>query len=398
MGRASLRSALIALAVIALIGLRDARAGEHPVVGFVPGEGFRLLSPDGNWRLRIGLQVAAAYQPTFVNDQANWASYRIPYARLYASGHLWKKWIRYSFNAEFATFPAFLLDGFVEVQPRSWLGVRIGQMFTPISTHEAHGPDELVFVDWAVVANYFWTGRDKGLEVFGESRIIDYHVGLYADAPPSVAVSTPGHFQLIGRATIHPLGPLGSTEMPFVTSEEPVPFRCSFSFQGYWGKVTPTTVGFNPSNGFFTRTEQSERKHAAASADVELQWRRFGFHAEYYARYVEPLDGETARFWQQGFWAQTHVTVYRRVLDVSLRFNWLDPSNQLRNDRFLSGEAQLGWWPVGGCVSLRLRYAIAHQQDPGPAPATNPMLYSAVAVPVLRGLGHVITLQASVFF
>jgi hypothetical protein len=363
-----------------------------PIAAWVNGEGFRIKSPDGNWSLRVGLQAAFSYQPIFRDGANNWSNFVLNYVRPRINGTLFRPWFQYWCSFEFKQFPPFLLDCYVEPKPWSFFGLRAGQFWTPLSRHEYLGPQEIVFVDWDVAADYFWTGRDRGAQVFGETDYVDYYLMFSAGTTLTQTTTVPGNFQLIGRVSVNPLGKMGATEMPYVASTKPVPFRLSFTAQGAYGRVNPNGVGFN-SDAFLQLNQQGERKYGTASADLLVQWERFGFFGEFYWRRVEPLDMLTPKFNQYGAWAQAHVTFFRRILDFAIRFTWINPSNNLPNDRFLAGEAQLAWFIFGPALALRLRYGVGNQQNPGPAPAANPDLLTTVGLPIAPGTAHVVTLQ-----
>src|SRR5262245_10181479 len=105
------------VAVLAVLGCAQlAHAGEEepakpakksapaPIAGWVPGEGFRLQSTDGNWRLRVGLQVAIYYQPFFENAVADWNNFGFAYARPRVSGFLLRPWFEYWCSIELRNF------------------------------------------------------------------------------------------------------------------------------------------------------------------------------------------------------------------------------------------------------------------------------------------------------
>ena len=363
-----------------------------PVAAWIKGEGFRIQSPDGNWRLRIGIQFAAFYQPVFRDTGNNWSNFGLSYVRPHISGNLVRPWFEYWCSFEFNRFPPFLLDCMVDVRPWKFFGLRAGQFWTALSRHEYLGPQEVLFPDWSTTANYFWTGRDRGVQLFAETDYFDYYASLTAGTTLTQTASVPGNFQLIGRVDINPLGKMGVTEMPFVASEDPVPFRFSFALQGVWGRVNPNGVGFN-SSAFLVLTQQGEREQGIGAADLLVQWGRFGFFGEFYGRRVSPIDVPTLPFTQYGAWAQAHYTFFRRALDFALRFDWIDPSTTLANDQFFAGEAQLAWFIVGTSLALRLRYAVGHQEDPGPAPAADPDFLTTVGLPITPGTAHLLTLQ-----
>jgi hypothetical protein len=368
---------------------QEANTTSAPLAAWVKDEGFRIQSHDRNWRLRVGLQLAVSYQPFFEPSGNDWANFIFPYARPYLTGSLLRPWLEYLCSFEFRTFPPFLLDCFAEAVPWSFFGVRAGQFQTPQSRHENQGPLGILFPDFATVADYFWTGRDRGVELLGETPYVDYYASFTAGTTLTQTTSTPGNYQLIGRVSINPLGAMGPTEMPYVRTDEAVPFRFSVGVQGAWGRVNPNGVGFNP-DAFLQLMAQGERTQAIGSGDLLVQWGRFGFFGEFYVRHVEPRDMLTPSFNQFGAWAQAHVTFYRRILDAGVRFDWIDPGNLLPNDRFLAGEVQLAWFIFVPALALRLRYGVAHQQDPGPAPAA---LLTTVGLPIAPGTEHLATLQ-----
>jgi hypothetical protein len=377
---------------VALCCAAHAEPSPAPLGAWVKDEGFRIQSPDGNWRLRVGLQVAAYYQPFAENGVVDWNNFGFAYVRPRVSGFLLRPWFQYWCSLEFRNFPAILLDCFVDAQPWSFFGVRAGQFRTPLSRHENRQPQDVLFPDWATAANYFYPGRDRGVLIYGETPYFDYFTSFTAGTTLTQTISTPGNFQFVGRVMVNPLGKMAPTEMPWVVAEERVPFRFSLTGQGAYGRVNPNGIGFND-DAFLQQTQQGSRDYETVSCDLSLQWQRLGFMGEFYARHVQPRGVPTAPFTQMGAWFQAHVTFFRRILDLGVRFDWIDPSTSLANDRFLSGEVQLAWFIFGTTLALRARYAVADQENPGPAPPFDPMLFTTVGLPLAPGTEHLGTLQ-----
>jgi hypothetical protein len=147
-----------------------------PPAAWLKGEGFRIQSADGNWKLRVGLQVAFQWEPRFPEGGPNnWSNFPLPYVRPRINGTLLRPWIEYWCSLEFRQFPPFLLDCYMDFRPWKFFGLRAGQFWTLLSRHEYLGPQELVFVSWAPTADYFWTGRDRGVQLFGETNYIDWY-------------------------------------------------------------------------------------------------------------------------------------------------------------------------------------------------------------------------------
>ncbi|HEY2744715.1 MAG TPA: hypothetical protein VGL86_08835 [Polyangia bacterium] len=180
--------------------------------------------------------------------------------------------------------------------------------------------------------------------------------------------------------------------MPWIATDKPVPFRFSFTLQGAYGRVNPNGVGFN-NESFLVLTPQGERTYGTGATDLLVQWKRFELFGEFYARHISPRDVPTAPFTQYGAWAQAHYTFWRRALDGALRFDWIQASASLPSSDFYSGEAQLAWFIYGTSLGVRLRYGIAHQADPGPAPAADPTFLTTVGLPMSPGWLHIVTLQ-----
>ena len=371
----------------------DETAPAAPPATWIKGEGFRIQSADGNWKLRVGLQVAFQWEPRFPEGGPNnWSNFPLPYVRPRINGTLLRPWIEYWCSLEFRQFPPFLLDCYMDIRPWKFFGLRAGQFWTLLSRHEYLGPQELVFASWAPTADYFWTGRDRGVQLFGETHYIDWYTSITAGTTLTNTTTVPGNFQLQGRVSINPIGPVGPTEMPWIATDKPVPFRFSFTLQGAWGRVNPNGVGFN-NESFLVLTPQGERDYGTGAVDFLIQWQRLGFFAEAYGRRVSPRDVPTAPFTQWGAWAQVHYTFWRRNLDGALRYDWIQASASLPSSDFHAGEAQLAWFIYGTSLAVRLRYGVAHQADPGPAPAADPMFLTTVGLPTSPGWLHLVTLQ-----
>ena len=69
-----------ALAAAALLAapaqlVADETAPPAPPATWIKGEGFRIQSADGNWKLRVGLQVAFQWEPRFPEGGPAWQPY-----------------------------------------------------------------------------------------------------------------------------------------------------------------------------------------------------------------------------------------------------------------------------------------------------------------------------------
>jgi hypothetical protein len=370
-----------------------------PLAAWLPGDGFRLRSANGNYRLRIGTNLAIKYEPLFEPSPLgnDWNNFPLTFVRLYLDGNLFRPWIRFWIQVDFRSVPPTLLDALVEIEPWSFFGVRAGLQYTPISRHEMFGPAGILFPEWAVTSNYFWTGFERGITAYGHTRQLEYWLGFYDGTSTRQATSVPGNFVLVGRLTINPLGPVLDYELPYIVATAPVPFRFGFTLQGDWARTSITESNLNPSNGLVVATPTGvEQEQALAAADFVFQAGRMAFLSEFYYRHVSPTGVVTPSFHQLGAWAQVGVAFYRRILVGGLRFNWIQPDTDLPNDQMFKGEVMLAWWIAAPFLSLKARYDIGYQQDPGPPPPGDPNFFNFVVIPLARGISQLGTLQLTV--
>jgi hypothetical protein len=363
--------------------------------GWIPDQGFVLRSDDGNYKLRIGLQSAYKFEPrNQAGDFQNRPAFFV--LRPIFAGSFWKPWIRFWTSLELASNPPFLLDSYVEINPVDEFGVRVGQQYTLISRHEQFGPQQILFPEWSPVAEYFWTGRDKGVTAWGllADKRFEYYAGLYSGSPLRQFQTIPGNYVVEGRISFNPLGAPAGTEFPYIT-EESVPFRPSISLQAYYGRVQLAQENFNPSTfRFDVMATGQTRQQTCGVADLWLQARRFVFLAEGYVRRTDPDEGVPEdSYTSVGVWGQVGVLLIRN-LDLAFRGNWLNPSTTLANDRFASGEVQLAYYVTHSpALVVKLRYGFGNQQSPGMEALGPVALFTSTAGDI-----HIGTIQLNLAF
>jgi len=365
------------------------------------GDPFSISSGNGAYKLRIGLQTGIKAEGIVLDgDLQN----RNPFfvIRPLLAGHVVEPWIKFWFSMELANNPPYLLDGYIDLNPCDAFGLRVGQQYTPFSRHESFGPQQLLFPEFSTVANYFWSGRDKGATIFGSllDKRVDYYAGFYGGSPLRQFTILDGNYVVEGRVTWSPLGPTGGTEYPYIVhkGEGPAPFRPSFTFNGYYGKIRAATENFNPSTfSFVAAPSDTTTKSGTLGADIFLQGSRFVFFAEGYYRRTRPNEGvEGYNSW--GAWGQVGVLLIERRLDVAVRGSWINPSNHVANDRFLAIEAQFAYYFLAPYVVLKLRYGYGVQRAPDMMAETPSAQGNTVALASAAGKLHIGTLQLNLSF
>lgn len=350
-----------------------------------------LKSTDEQFELRFGFQGAYRFEPRWRDGQAiDRESFSI--LRPSLEGHIHREWLRFKNSFEFASNPPFLLTSYLEARPLDEIGVRVGQQSTPYSRHETFEPPQILFPDFAVVADYFWSGHDKGVTALGEvgGGVLEYFAGVYSGSPLRQFTTLHGNFVVVGRLTVSPFGPVASSEAPYITNENGiVPWRASVTAQAYYGTTERAVENFNPTTFRFDIAPTGERtEQATAGADLWLEGGPLVLFAEANIRRTTPQD--TPPFTSLGVWGQAGLMVVPRFLDIGARVNWLDPVHGQSDDRFLSFEGQVGYYPFQSQdLVLKLRYAYARQDDPGDE---DPRLAA------LPGDYHVATIQVGIAF
>ncbi|WP_233585518.1 OprO/OprP family phosphate-selective porin, partial [Corallococcus sp. CA054B] len=386
------------LGVLAALG---AEAGEPAKDGGGPpkvetpprDKGFAVTSEDGNYKLGVGLQSGYKLEPVWDDGQSK-ARTAFPFLRPRLYGNMFRPWISFWTSLELASPGApYLLDSFVDLQPWKALGVRAGQYYTPISRHESWGPQQILFPEFAAVANYFWTGRDKGITLMGTTKTLEYYAGIFGGSPLRSITSDPGRWVSNVRLTVSPMGPMGYGELPYIMSDDKgSPFRVSFTVQGAGGKVERRDENFNVETGGFDVTDEGLRKFVTGGVDFMLQAQRFTFYAEGWLERTQPEDPAGPNYTSVGAWGQADWVFYKKVLDAGVRLSWLNASLDLPNDTLYIVEGQLAWFVDAPFLAFKLRYEFSHQDAPDPAQQ------GAVQLARQPGSSNLVTLQLNLAF
>lgn len=361
--------------------------------GHVPGKGFRIESADGNYVLRLALQSAFAIEPVWHGGSSEFDS-AIKVLRPSLRGNLVEPWVGYWVSVEFSQGTPFLLDGYFDLHPWDELAFRFGQQYTPMSRHEAFGPQQIFFPDFSRTANYFWSGYQRGGTFYGslaKDRFY-YYAGIYGGNPLKDTVGSTQNFIVEARATVSPLGPVNANELPFTPDGEPLPLRASFTLQGFLGKLQTAVENYNPGINAVTEapTAVTHRTYTVGG-DIWLQDGPVILYGEGYWR-TQKADGESSYSSSWGAWGQLVGNVYKNVIGAGARVNWIVPNFGVGADRFLSAEGQLIWFIHPPELMAKARYAWIDQKSPGTAALDGRVL------PDLPGTSHVGTMQLNLFF
>jgi hypothetical protein len=329
------------------------------------GDGFELRDRDGDYRLRIGFVGSYKLEPILVGD--TWQD-RHAFSSLEPSlsGNVYRPWLEFKTSVELSGNPPYLNDAYVNLTRWKELRFQAGQFKTPFSRSGLYGHEHQLFPDRAIVASYFWTGRDKGATAYG--TLVDdvqYWIGVFGGSPLRQPTTISGNYLVEARLTYDRDGSIGKTEYPYIVGagHAPAPFGVSASLEGYYGRIESAIENFDPTSFAFTvMASGMTTRMAAVGGDVFVQGARYAVFAEVFWRRTEP-QGAPYRSW--GVWGEASYLIVPSTLGVGVRVNYLDPSIDLRDDTFASVEAQLAWYIDGPRVIGKLRYGLGHQDSPG---------------------------------
>ncbi len=305
------------------------------------------------------------------------------------SGHFYRPWLSYGIALELAEGDAYLREASLTLEPWRELGACVGKQGALVSRHEGFSQAQIFFPDYANVAGYFWTGREKGITLYGSAfdETLDYFAGIYGSAPSREPLNDPDHYVAEARVTASPLGPVNDNELPFTSEGRSLPLRASFTLQGYHGRLSssietndPTTGGIEPEAVKVTQTMTT------AGGDLWIQAGRVIVFGEYYARHIED-EGPEPGYFSQGAWAQVAVDVYERLVGAGARISTLDPKLDLDDDRVVELEGQLAWFIHAPELVLKASYSYLHQDVPDAATLAD------FELPFSPGAAHALTLE-----
>ena len=114
-------------------------------------------------------------------------SFSIPRARLTLSGGLVKN-VKFKIQIDGVKSPA-LIDAMLDVQIKSYLGLRVGQYYVPFSLENTTSDSDLDVINRAQVVNSLAPGRDIGAQgrdigamLMGKYSIFEYYAGVFNGA------------------------------------------------------------------------------------------------------------------------------------------------------------------------------------------------------------------------
>ena len=337
-------------------------------------------------QLLAGVRAQADYQH---GEEEGGGSVSVRFLRLRFYGNAGHPMLRYFIQLGMLTSPS-LLDVGLAVVAHTWFGIEVGQFYQPFGLTWYPALTEFAFPEPAAVLSYWALGRDTGAQVFGgrpDGRF-RYRAGVTIGDQVTLTEQAIDIRSGVGFAQLHwnPQGPLPYHEAPYALGD--VPFRFSLVAGGYYGEMIRALTRLDIGNAIIDVTAPRQVRDGAGNVHLRLFSGPWTVAAEVDLGRRKELDGgEEGSATGLAAVARVSCFVWRHVLQLGVRGQFLDPDFSVRADQVSVGEVMMGVYPVGLVFSAQLRYALVHHGHGGGA---------WVLIP--EGVTHFVTLQLNLRF
>ena len=256
-------------------------------------------------------------------------SFSIPRLRLYVQGTVYKPWLRYKFELEFASLRTDtsnnlnngrLTDAYVEFAKSPFATLRAGQYKVPFGMQEMMSDTRQEFVDRSIASAKFAPSRDVGLMLSG--LFVDKRVGYQAGLFNGGGQNNPQDDDAVlyvGRFWYDPLGEYRLVEGATDNPEKNI-LHFGLAYRGGEAAKGLSSPGIfeNPNN------------ETAAAFEFAWKYRRFAAQAEYYLQTDEqanPTAGPDVD--ANGFYAQFGVFVQPSKQEIAARYSQIEPDESV---------------------------------------------------------------------
>jgi len=172
--------------------------------------GFTIVSPHGNFLLKIGADLQVDNRTFFGQNSANPLDQMLlRRVRPTFSGTIYK-YIDYFFRPDFGQGSTVIYDAYVELKYFDFAKVRAGKFKPPVSLERLQSDDDTSFIERGL-PTMLAPSRDIGYQVGGDilPKHISYVVGAFNGVPDNGLsdASVSDHRDFAGRVFFNPLNP-----------------------------------------------------------------------------------------------------------------------------------------------------------------------------------------------
>jgi hypothetical protein len=381
------------VSIVAALGVCVLATGVSSAAATVelePGNGVTIASQDGDTKINIGFYAQFRFQylhqdmwrRTDLTDQSppfdvenigdSEPSFAMRRLRLFGQGTIWKPWINYKLELDLAgndeglrsvfipsnvngVFEGVnvtagpsdqdgrtvkLLDAYVDLTPRPYARVRLGQFKIPFGRQELVSDNRLQMTSRSIASDFFSPSRDRGVMFHGgtDTQRVQYKVGAFNGTGLAMAQNLDTTLGYAARLTATTSGPFLDIE-DVIDQPPSLGVRVQGGIAWYTSTLTPVRQD--------AHVAISDIRDSRYEADLGFFFRQRGnLLLDYYARRYEvdqvidlPIScfgaQQAGRFScdQVGYTIQSGVMLDNHLShELSLRYSFIDNDKELNDD------------------------------------------------------------------
>lgn len=366
---------------------------------YKPGKGFTFTSPNEKFQLSLGGRLQARY--SFLDrdqDSKNSAQKqdisesRVRRMKFWLSGYAYSKDLTYQVQTDFtqSSSSKFIDYAYLNYRVVDEFQVRAGQDKIPFGRQWLNPSGALQFVDRSPVSDAFRPGYDIGVMLHGKiaNGLVNYNFGGYGGGGQG-QVRSGNDNSFAARITVNPLGDMAYGEADLDRSDKPL---LSIGANYYLNKLSATRSGttttletnnlnftqnssttFNgggwlnngANNRLNNRFTTSEKLSIDMyGVDAAFKWMGAYAVAEYLLAQAEG-DKSGALLRSHGYYVQTGYCILPKKLETSIRYSWLDPDRDVKDDQISEVGGAVSWYFDKHNLKLQGDIANIHNQATG---------------------------------
>lgn len=301
-------------------------------------------------RVQVRYTHAQPGDPNGPSSTESKGSFRIRRAKTKFEGWIYNKWLTYDLQLNWADTSSSLEDAALNydvTKGAKLLQIKGGQFKVPFRRQELTSSGRQQFVDLSILAEQYARSRDIGVQLWGQTPAgaIEWRAGIFNGAGRNKTTNDNDKLQFNGRITWNIMGDVGYSECDFETTDKP---------------MMALAVAYEANNAQGSTTGDDADRESFGS-DFVFKYRGLSVFSEYFRRVSEPEIA--ADFDTEGYVAQVGYFVYRRTVELALRWASIDPSDQttasgvpLANDHLYERGVAVNWFMNKHNLKLQADY------------------------------------------
>ena len=242
-------------------------------------------------------------------------SFRIRRAKTKFEGWFYNKALTYDLQLNWADTSSSLEDAAINYdlsKGSKLIMIKGGQFKVPFRRQEITSSGRQQFVDLTIMSEQFARGRDIGIQLWGQTPAgaLEWRAGIFNGAGRNRTTNDNDKFQFDGRITWNIMGDVGYSECDFETTDKP---------------MMALAVAYEANNAQGS-TSGDDADRESFGSDFVFKFKGLSIFVEYFRR-VSEME-VAADFDTEGYVAQMGYFVYKRTVELAVRWATIDPSDQ----------------------------------------------------------------------